>query len=85
MVKFVYNNAKNISTSDIPFNFNNDYHFCVFFEDKIDPHLKFHSVNKLVKEPRDLMSIFEQNLLYAQELWKQAYDKCFKPHSYILG
>lgn len=57
MVEFVYNNAKNANTGQIPFEFNYGYHPRVFFKDDADPHSKYHSVNKLVKELKDLMSI----------------------------
>ena len=31
------------------------------------------------------MNVYRQNLLHAQDFWKQAYDKGVKPWSYIPG
>lgn len=69
-MEFVYNNTKNVSTSHMLFELNYQYHPRISFEDKTDPHSKSYSVNKLVKKLRNLMSICQQNLFYAQKLQK---------------
>ena len=37
MTEFAYNNAKNASTVDIPFEFNCNYHSCIFYKADINP------------------------------------------------
>lgn len=67
----------------MPFKFKYNYHPYIFFENKDNFYLRFHSVNKLIKELRDLMLIYQQNLFYAQKFQKQIYDKDIKSYSYI--
>ena len=42
-----------------------------------------------MKEPsfklQELITVYQQNLYYAQKLQKQAFDKGVKPQSYTLG
>lgn len=57
MAKFAFNNVKNLNTGHIPCEFNCGYYPSIFFEDEIDPHLKFRSADKLAKELKSLMSI----------------------------
>ena len=83
MVEFVYNNAKNTSTGHTPFEPNGGYHFRVFYEKDIDPCSKSKSVEKLSSELWELMTVYQQNLYYKQELRKQVYDKYVKPRSYV--
>ncbi len=64
MAKFVYNNAKNTSIGYILFKLNCDYHLRMMFEDKVDPHSRSCSVNKLAEKLRELIEICYQNLLY---------------------
>ncbi len=71
MAEFAYNNAKNASTGHTPFELNCGYHPRLSFEEDIDPHSRFRSANKLVKELRELMEVCCQNLLHAQELQKE--------------
>lgn len=52
MAEFVYNNTKHATTSHILFKLNCGYHLCVFFKDKIDPHLRSRFANKLVIDLR---------------------------------
>lgn len=85
MPKFACNNAKNISTSHTDFKLNCGYYLRIFFEKDIDYCLKTHSAKKLDKKLKDLMSIYQQNLLYAQKLEKQAHYKNVKPRSYVSG
>ena len=82
MVKFTENNAKNVSIGHIPFKFNCGYHPRLSFKEDVDPRLKSCLANKLTKELRELMKIYCQNLLHAQELQKRAHDKGIKSYSY---
>ena len=82
MAKFAYNNAKNTSTGQTPFELNCGFHPRVFFKDDIDPRSRSRSANKLIKKLRELMDICQQNLLHAQEFQKKAHDKGVKPQSY---
>lgn len=75
IVKFAYNNAKNMTTDHISFEFNCNYHLFISFEDETNPCLKFRSANKLAKELRNLILIYQQILLHTQKLQKHAYDK----------
>lgn len=64
MAKFTYNNVKNANTSYILFKLNCSYYPCVFFEDDVDYLcLIIYSANKLADELRNLMTIYQQNLL----------------------
>ena len=85
MAEFTYNNAKNASTSYTPFELNYGFHLKVSFKNNIDPHSRSCSTDKLVKELRELMDIYQQNLFYAQKLQKRAYDKGIKPWNYSPG
>ena len=58
MVEFIYNNANNANSSHIPFKANCGYHPHVLFENDADLHSKSQSAEELVKELRDLMSIY---------------------------
>lgn len=68
MAEFAYNNVKNATTNHTLFEFNYDYHLCIFFEDEFDFCTRFYSANKLVKELGELISIYQQNLFHAQKL-----------------
>ncbi len=68
MAEFAYNNAKNANTSHNPFELNCGYYPKVFFKEDVDLRLRSCSTNKLTEELRELMKIYCQNLLYAQEL-----------------
>ena len=85
MAEFAYNNAKNASIGHTPFELNCGFHLQVFFKDDIDPCSRSCFANELTKELSELMEICQQNLLYAQELQKRAYDKGIKPWSYASG
>ena len=82
MAEFTYNNAKNASTRDTPFELNCGFYPQVFFEDDLDPRSKSRSVNKLANKLKELMNICQQNLLHAQKLQKKAHNKGMKPRSY---
>ena len=85
MAEFAYNNAKNASTGHTPFELNCGFHPRVSFEDDVDPRSRSCSADELAKELRELMNIYQQNLLHIQELQKRAYDKGVKPQSYAPG
>ena len=65
MAKFAYNNVKNASTSHTPFELNCSFHPRVFFKDDVDSCSRSCSANKLAKELKKLIDIYQQNLLHA--------------------
>lgn len=75
MTELVYNNVKNVSTGYTSFELNYSNYLYVFFVDEVDTSLTSCSINKLAKELKEVISICQQNLFYAQKLEKQAYDK----------
>ena len=81
MAEFAYNNTKNASIDQTPFEFNCDYHPRVFFEENVDTCLRSRFANELAEELRELMEVCYQNLLHAQELQKRVHDKKVKSHS----
>ena len=85
MAEFTYNNFKNAITGHIPFELNFGYHLCVSFGNKCNAHSRSSSAEGLAMELRELMNVYYQNLLYTQDLQKQAHDKRMKPWSYVLG
>ncbi len=85
MAEFAYHNAKNASISHTPFELNCGYHPRVFFEENVDPRLRSRFANELAEELRELIEVYYQNLLHAQELQKKAYDKGIKSRSYAPG
>ena len=85
MAEFAYNNAKNASTGFTSFELNYGYHPRVFYEEDLDPRSKLRIVEKLSSKLRELMTVCQQNLYYAQELQKRGHNKGVKPQSYALG
>ena len=84
MAEFAYNNSKNTNTDHTPFKLNCDYHLCsISFEDKYDTCSRSFSAKKLAIKLKKLINICHQNLLYAQDLQKRAYDKEVKSWSYV--
>lgn len=81
----MYNNTKNASIGHTLFELNYSYHLCIFFENNINLHSKSYSADRMAKQQRDLMSIYQQNLLHAQKVQKQAYDKSVKLYNYTPG
>ena len=57
IAEFAYNNAKNASTGYTPFELNCGYHTKVFFKEDVNLRLRSRSVNKLVKELKELMEV----------------------------
>ncbi len=85
MAKFVYNNAKNASTSYIPFELNCKFYLWVLFKKNVNPSSRSCLANKLADKLRELIEICCQNLLHIQELQKKAHNKWVNSHSYALG
>ena len=75
MAEFAYNNAKNTSNGHIFFELYCGYHLCVSYEEDFDLRWKSRTMEELSSEPRDLMTVYQQNLHHAQKLWKLAYNK----------
>lgn len=65
--QFAYNHAQNMSTSYMGFELNYRNHFGLFCRDRVNPCLRFRSVNKLAKRLKKLIFICEQNRLHSQE------------------
>ena len=65
IAEFIYNNAKNASTGHISFELNCGFHLQVSFEDNVNACSRSCSANKRAKELRELMDIYQQNLLHA--------------------
>lgn len=82
ITKYVYIEVRNTCIDLEFFELNCSYYFYVNFEDRVKSYLRSCSADKLVKKPRKYIPIHQQNLLYTQELQKQAYDKGIKPCSY---
>ena len=59
--------------------------FLGFFKDKCNACSKSFLANGLAIELREFINVCCQNLLYPQNLQKQAHDKKLKPCSYVLG
>lgn len=64
IAEFVYIKTKNTSIGYKLFKLNCNYYLRISFEDKVNPHSKFRSANKLTKELKKLISIYQQNLFY---------------------
>ena len=65
-----------------PFKLNYSYYPCVSLKNKYDICTKSFFAKKLAIELKELMNVCYQNLLHAQNLYKQAHDKGVKPQSY---
>ena len=78
MAEFAYNNTKNASTGYTPFELNCGYYPRVFFEEDVDPCTRPRSAHKLAEELRELMEVYCQNLLHAQEPQRRAYKRKVK-------
>ena len=85
MAEFAYNNSKNANTGHTLFKLNFGDYPCVSFEDKCDTRSRSSLNKRLAIELGELMNIYCQNLLYAQDLQNQVYDKGVKPKSYTPG
>ena len=68
MVKFAYNNAKNASTSHIPFELNCGYHPQMSYKEDVDLRSQYKSADELSAEVRELIIVCRENLHQAQEI-----------------
>ena len=59
-----------MNTGHIPFKLNCGYYLHISFKDDANSCSKPCLVKELAKKLRDLISIYQQNLFYAQELQK---------------
>ena len=84
MTKFVYNNAKNASTSHIFFELNWVYHLYVSFEENINLCSQSKTADELSIGLQEVITVCLKNLHHAQKLQKQAHNKYIKPRSYAL-
>ena len=82
MAEFGYNNARNASTSHMPFKLNCGYHPRVSFKEDIDLCSRSKTADELLTELQELMTVCRENLHHAQKLQKRAYDKGVNPKSY---
>ena len=67
MTEFAYNNIKNANTSHTPFQLSWKDYPRVLFKNDVNPYSKSRLAEKLTQELRDLMCIYQQNLLHAQK------------------
>ena len=82
MEEFTYKNAKNARAGHTPFELNCGFHPRASYEDDVDPRSQSKAVHELATELIDLMTVYRDNLQYAQELQKRYHDKNAKPRSY---
>lgn len=64
MVEFIYNNTKNANIANTFFKLNYKFYLSISFKKDINFQSLFYSAKKLAKEPKDLMSICQQNIIY---------------------
>ena len=64
MTVFIYNNAKNVSISHMPFKFNCKYHSCVSYKENFDSYSKSKIVKELSSKLQNLIVICPQNVHY---------------------
>ena len=74
IAEFTYNNAKNASTCQTPFELNYGYHLLVSYEKDINSRSKCKSVDELLAELPELMTVCRKNLHHAQKLQNQAHN-----------
>ena len=85
MAEFAYNNAKNASTSHMPFELNCGYHPWMSYKEDVNSCFQSMLADKLSAELKELIIVCRENLHHAQELQKQAQDKGVKFQSYAPG
>ena len=66
MAKFVFNKAKNASTSHTPFKLNCGYHPQISYKEDINSRSKSKSVDELLAKLEELMTVCRKNFYYAQ-------------------
>ena len=57
MAEFAYNNAKNASTSNTPFELNCGYHLRVSYKEDLDPRSKSRTAEELSSKLQELMTV----------------------------
>lgn len=82
MAEFLYNNAKNASTSHMLDELNCGYYPWVSYKEDINLCFKSKSANELLSKLQELMTICYENLQHIQKLQKQAHDKNTKLKNY---
>ena len=75
MMEFAYNNAKHTSMGSMLFEFNCGYHPHVFYKKDIEPRSKSKAADEFIKELKNLIVVYRENLQHTQELQKKAQDK----------
>lgn len=85
IVKFAYNNAKNLNTGHKPFELNYNNYSYVFYKKDIHPCSKLKLADKLSIELRKLMTIYKKNIYHTQRFQKRVYDKVVKPKALFLA
>lgn len=70
MAEFAYNNTINANPSHMLLKLNCSYHLCVSLKNETNPYLKSCLAEKLIKELRNLIFIYQQNLFHIQKLQK---------------
>lgn len=58
MAEFIYNNAKNRRTGNMPFKLNYNYYSLVYFDKNTDSYSKSYFANKLAQKLKYLILIF---------------------------
>ena len=85
IAEFAYNNTKYTNTDYMPFKLNCTYYSYVSCKKNINPHSRSKVADELTKKLRNLIAACRENLQYAQELQKRAYNKGTKPRSYAFS
>ena len=65
-----------------PFELNCGYHPRISYKEDVNSRSRSQAADELIKELRNLMAAYRENLQHAQELQKRAHDKGTKPKSY---
>ena len=68
MAEFTYNNEKNASTGDMPFELNCGYHPYVSYKENINPCFKFKLADDLASKLREIIAVYLENFQRAQNL-----------------
>ena len=68
MAEFAYNNAKNTSTSHMPFELNCGFHFQASYKEDINAHSQLKLADNLAIKLRELMVVCKENLQHADKL-----------------
>lgn len=68
MAEVAYNNTQNVNTGFTLFELNCGYHSSILYKKDIDLYFKLKSANKLLTKLQKLMTLYRENLHYAQKL-----------------